>query len=712
MTRTITTKVALVLLIPVCGALLALGVFYSFLAGTASDAEFFNIAGRQRLLAQQIHGHAHMVSMMGHDAERALLRDKVAAFDQGLQALTHGGEVIGHTVPPAPAAVAAELAKVNALWQQHKQSALLLVERPAADPAAREAYEFLKINTPVLRDSSDHVVGAFQERSQMLKQRMLHTLVVIASFDLLLLGAGIWLIRRYVAERTAVEQRLHADREQERMLVSELREAQGQLHHKMEALATANVRMVRIHDAIVRLRQADGYMRRQEGQEQFYQALLEDLAVLTGARYGAFGRFDRDGEMVDFITIGVSEEVRKHIGHLPSGKGVLGAFYREGHVTRVDDIAAHPDACGFPANHPRMTSLLGAPLEVGGVIRGVLYLADKEGGKPFTVDDEALLSLFVVEAAHAVERGELLAVLEQRNRALERDKAEQTALIEQLEQAQNQLLQAEKMASLGQLAAGVAHEINNPIGYINSNLTSLEKYTDELIRVMEVYQVMEPALEDHPELLQFVESVREDADLEYVKQDIRDLVQESQEGIGRVRKIVQDLKEFSHVDAAEWQSVDLRKGLDSTLNIVQNELKYKAEVVKEYGELPAVECIASQLNQVFMNLLVNAAHAIEERGVITVRTGTRAEEVWVEIADTGKGIARQHLNRLFEPFFTTKPVGKGTGLGLSLSYAIVQKHGGRIEVESEVGKGTTFRVWLPLRQGQAEPEVEAERKVV
>lgn len=712
MKRTITTQVAVALLVPACGALLALGAFYWFMAGTATDGDFLNIAGRQRLLAQQIHGHAHMIGMTGRAAERASLRGRVTAFDEGLRVLIHGGEFMDHVVQPAPAPVAAALAQANELWQRYKQSALLVAERPADDPAARQAFAFIDANTPALRNASDRVVGAFRERGKMLKRRMLYTLIITAMFDLVLLVAGVWLIRRYVAERAIVEQRLHGDREQEHRLVGELREAQGQLHHKMGALAAANVRMMRVQDAIARLRQADGYMRRQEGREKFYQSLLEDLAALTGARYGAFGRFDDNGAMLDFITVGVSEEAQKHIGSLPRGKGLLGAFYREGRVTRVDDIGAHPDACGFPANHPRMTSLLGAPLNVGGVIRGVLYLADKDGGKPFTGDDETLLSLFVVEAAHAVERGELLATLEQRNRTLEQDKAQQAALIEQLEQAQNQLLQAEKMASLGQLAAGVAHEINNPIGYINSNLTSLEKYTDELIRVVEVYQVMEPALEDHPQLLRFVESVRQEADLEYVKRDLRDLVQESQEGIGRVRKIVQDLKDFSHVDAAEWQSADLHKGLDSTLNIVHNELKYKAEVVKEYGDLPPVDCIVSQMNQVFMNLLVNAAHAIEERGVITVRTGRREDEVWIEIADTGKGIPRQHLNRLFEPFFTTKPVGKGTGLGLSLSYSIVQKHGGRIEVESEVGKGTTFRIRLPVRQRQEEQQPEIRRKAV
>jgi signal transduction histidine kinase len=167
-----------------------------------------------------------------------------------------------------------------------------------------------------------------------------------------------------------------------------------------------------------------------------------------------------------------------------------------------------------------------------------------------------------------------------------------------------------------------------------------------------------------------------------------------------VKNIVQDLKDFSHVDEAEWQWSDLHHGLDSTLNIVWNELKYKAEVVKEYGAPPEIECIPSQLNQVFMNLLVNAAHAIENRGTITIRTGHDGDGAWVEITDDGKGIAPEHLERIFDPFFTTKPVGKGTGLGLSLSYGIVKKHKGRIEVDSRPGMGARFRVWLPVRQGE------------
>ena len=274
-----------------------------------------------------------------------------------------------------------------------------------------------------------------------------------------------------------------------------------------------------------------------------------------------------------------------------------------------------------------------------------------------------------------------------------------TDLNRKLSDAQDKLLQSERMASIGQLAAGVAHEINNPIGYIFSNFGTLEKYLASLFQMLAAYEAAEPALAGTANGQQ-LRSLREEIELEYLKEDIPTLMNESREGITRVRKIVQDLKDFSRVDARqEWEWTDLHKGLDSTLNIVNNEIKYKADVVKEYGVLPEVECLASELNQVFMNLMVNAAHAITaERGVITLRTGLDGDKVWIEVADNGSGISQENLTRIFDPFFTTKPVGKGTGLGLSLSYGIVKKHCGQIDVKSEIGLGTTFRITIPVRQ--------------
>ncbi len=287
--------------------------------------------------------------------------------------------------------------------------------------------------------------------------------------------------------------------------------------------------------------------------------------------------------------------------------------------------------------------------------------------------------------------------------ALLKEKEEQQVLIRQLAQSQNQLLQSEKMAAIGQLAAGVAHEINNPIGYVYSNLGTLEKYVQGVFGMLDSYEQAEGAITDE-QVRTRLQAARKKLDVDFLKEDLRALMAESKEGITRVKQIVQNLKDFSHVDAAdEWHFADLHAGIDSTLNIVNNEIKYKATVIKEYGEIPEVECLSSQLNQVFMNLLINAAHAIEERGTITVRSGRQGEKVWVEISDTGAGIAAAHIQKIFDPFFTTKPIGKGTGLGLSLSYGIIEKHHGRIEVKSEIGKGTIFRITLPVRQPTAAP---------
>lgn len=292
--------------------------------------------------------------------------------------------------------------------------------------------------------------------------------------------------------------------------------------------------------------------------------------------------------------------------------------------------------------------------------------------------------------------------LEERKRAeqaLQTEKAEQQVLIERLEEAHNQLLQSEKMASIGQLAAGVAHEINNPVGYINANLGALQQYVTALLRLVAAYEQYEDALTEPAR--DALRALKRDIDLDYLRHDVGDLLAESVDGLSRVKRIVQDLKDFSHVSETEMLWANLESGLESTLNVVWNELKYKAEIVKHYGQIPEIECIPSQLNQVFMNLLLNAAQAIEQRGVITVSTRQQGDTVCVEIADTGTGIPAPILNRIFDPFFTTKPVGTGTGLGLSITHGIIRKHNGKIEVDSTPGQGTTFRVILPIRQPAA-----------
>lgn len=283
--------------------------------------------------------------------------------------------------------------------------------------------------------------------------------------------------------------------------------------------------------------------------------------------------------------------------------------------------------------------------------------------------------------------------------ALEREKQNK-----QLVEMQSQLLQSEKMASVGQLAAGVAHEINNPVGYVNGNMSTLSAYVEDVKALDRIFMefraaVLDGNMEKERELAAEIGRFREEKDVEFVFEDITKLLAESREGLERVTTIVRDLKHFSHVDEAERREFDINKGIESTINVAWNEIKYKAEVRRSYSELPPVFCYPQQLNQVFMNILVNAAHAIDSssgKGLIGIRTYQREDNVFVEISDNGSGIPEDKIERIFEPFYTTKPVGKGTGLGLSMAYSIINKHKGDINVRSTVGEGTTFTIRLPL----------------
>lgn len=298
--------------------------------------------------------------------------------------------------------------------------------------------------------------------------------------------------------------------------------------------------------------------------------------------------------------------------------------------------------------------------------------------------------------------------LEKRTFELEAEKKRLKEAYLKLNQMQTQLLQSEKLASLGQLAAGVAHELNNPIGFVNSNLGSLAEYVGDIKKLLEKYEKMEKIIKEDKskeKISKEIDQLKEQINLDFVLEDFGKIISESQEGTQRVKSIVENLRDFSHVGKGELEFADINKGIESTLNIVWNELKYKAEVIKEYGDIPQIECLPQQLNQVFVNLLVNAAQAITTHGQIRIKTYREGKNIIMEISDTGVGIPKENIPRIFEPFFTTKEVGKGTGLGLSVAYGIIQKHNGRIEVESEVNKGTTFRVILPRTRSDSTSEI-------
>jgi len=291
---------------------------------------------------------------------------------------------------------------------------------------------------------------------------------------------------------------------------------------------------------------------------------------------------------------------------------------------------------------------------------------------------------------------EMAQALELKNREVETKNSELEAAYAELKATQAKILQQEKMACIGQLAAGVAHEINNPIGFVASNLSSFDKYIKRLTEFIGLQtKIIETSAPG--EAMEQQRQYRQALKVDYSLEDVAQLLVESVDGVDRVRKIVQDLKSFSRVDEADYKLADVNACMESTINIVWNELKYKATLSKEYGSLPLTKCFPQQLNQVFMNLLVNAVQAIEDQGTIAIKTWCEDGSIYATVTDTGSGILPEHLERIFEPFFTTKEVGKGTGLGLSITYDIVKKHGGEITVQNRPGKGTTFSVHIPVK---------------
>jgi signal transduction histidine kinase len=432
------------------------------------------------------------------------------------------------------------------------------------------------------------------------------------------------------------------------------------------------------------------------------QEILEHIVKGFGAESGSIAMMAEGADDQLEIVAGTDLPPGVIGRRLQRGVGVFGHVVATGQPVLINGNAAES---GLPVrmNEPRDRATRSAmcwPLFVSERIIGAVAVnrgSERAKYTPSDLDNGQVLTglLALVMANHRmhVEREQRILELSTLNATMQRMNA-------LLEDAQNQVIQADKLASLGQMAAGVAHEINNPVGFVLSNVGTLESYLTSLFTLLDSCLETDRVLQEPiPPSAIRTRLLCEETDFEFLRGDIVALLGESREGLLRVKRIVQDLKSFAHGGADEtWEAVDLHIGLNRTLNIVRTELKYKANLVTHFGVLPDVECLPSRLNQVFLNLLVNAGQSIDANGTITISTGTDGEEVWIRIEDTGCGIPAENLKRMFEPFFTTKAVGQGTGLGLSVSYAIVQKHGGRIDVESETGHGTRFTVRLPIRQ--------------
>lgn len=307
---------------------------------------------------------------------------------------------------------------------------------------------------------------------------------------------------------------------------------------------------------------------------------------------------------------------------------------------------------------------------------------------------------------------ELNTKLEEKNTLLEQKVAEVSQAYSELQKMQVQLIQGEKMSGLGQMVAGIAHEINNPINFIYGNLTYAKDYILDILGLLEMYQ------EDYPEPTPRIQAELEDIELDFLKEDLLKLLNSANTGAQRIHEIVKSMRIFSRIDEAAVKAVNIHEGIDSTLTILHHRLKARPEhpgikVIKDYGQLPAIECCAGQLNQVFMNILSNAIDALDEYhqqrcfagkisqpGKIHISTQViRDNWITIRLSDNGPGIKEEVKSKLFEPFFTTKPVGKGTGLGLSISYQIVvEKHGGKLLCQSLPGQGTEFIIEIPIQQ--------------
>jgi signal transduction histidine kinase len=368
-------------------------------------------------------------------------------------------------------------------------------------------------------------------------------------------------------------------------------------------------------------------------------------------------------------------------------------------VEAVDDAAELERARAAEEPVDDREGGLCVPFRADGRLVAALSLGRSLSGRMYGGEDRGLLQTLANQGAVAIENALRLERLRELNRDLELTVGERTR---ELRETQAQLVHREKMASLGQFVAGIAHEINNPLDFIQGNMFCLREYVGTMTEAVSQYERIATGAD--PSLRESLDSLRHKLDLDTVIEDLDSTFEGCAEGIERTNTLVRDLRTFSRLDQPELMPADLHEALDSTLNLLRSKLS-GIEVVREFGDIPEVECLAGQMNQVFMNLIANAADALDGSGAITIRSQIlEPERVVIEIEDDGCGIEGKDLERIFDPFFSTKAVGQGTGLGLSISYGIVSRHGGTIRARSAVGQGTCFRVELPMHASEVVSE--------
>ena len=389
---------------------------------------------------------------------------------------------------------------------------------------------------------------------------------------------------------------------------------------------------------------------------------------------------------------------------------MLGRRIAEVHGRNIHDLAHHsrPDGSPYPADQcPIMRSF--RTLASCRVDSEVFWRAD---GTAFPVEYSSYPIRHGPEVRGAVvafvditQRKRAEEELRRRNRLLQETAQSEREAHEALKKTQSQLVQSEKLAGLGQMVAGVAHEINNPLSFVSNNVAVLQRDVRILRELLTLYRQGEPLLaEQRADLHARIRDLAERIDLDYTLDGLDELMARSRDGLKRIQQIVTDLRDFARLDESDLHEVDLNAGIESTLNIIRHQAK-KQEVVleMELSPLPPVACYPAKINQVVMNLVANAIDACQPGGRVTIRTKPESAGVAIHVLDTGRGIAPEIRNKIFDPFFTTKPPGQGTGLGLSISYQIVRDHGGTIDVESTPGNGAHFTIRLPSRGKRSQP---------
>ncbi|MBD2438011.1 ATP-binding protein [Nostoc sp. FACHB-110] len=432
--------------------------------------------------------------------------------------------------------------------------------------------------------------------------------------------------------------------------------------------------------------------------KQVSRLLIQEASQLIPSTGGAILLLDKKKNILEVLAEIGEDSYLQH--PIKLGEGLIGSIVQIGRGEIVNNIVSYPRLLEEPK---QFNSLICVPLNLDELVAGAIVIGS-ENSVNYTNRDLKLLSILAMQAGVAIQKALIYEQSCETAKIAQIQAQQLQNTIHELQQTQAQLIQSEKMSSLGQLVAGIAHEINNPVNFISGNISHAQQYVDDLLRLIEIYQ-------NNCNYIPEIQTLAEEIDLDFLTKDLPKLIGSMNLGIKRVREIVLSLRNFSRSEQAQMTASDIHEGIDSTLLILNNRIKtgcgkFSMEVVKNYDVLPLVECYPSQLNQVFMNIIANAIDALEEQekdGIITISTSLENGKALanyphavIKIQDNGPGMSKSVCDRLFEPFFTTKPVNKGTGLGMSICRKIIEKHNGKIECLSEPGKGTIFCIQIPI----------------